>query len=231
METLKRKILQESRLWSFIPPRWEPLIRELLDDPEQRAGFFLAASLGTNLLYALFKLLAGKIFQSPWMAALGVYYGLLAIMRFLLLRRMKQNTVKSEWKAYRNTAVLLLVLTLIIAGIIAQTFLLPKTYDYPGVLIYAFTAYAFGKMISVSVSLARKRHAPNRILAAARCISFAQALMSILAVQVALINRFGADSPGFTFQMNSLLGAAICLLVIGMSFSMLAKAGKALASM
>ena len=56
----------------------------------------------------------------------------------------------------------------------------------------------------------------------------AAGLMSILALQVALINRFGADDPGFARTMNGIIGAVICLLVIGMAVYMLIKSGKAL---
>ena len=95
-------------------------------------------------------------------------------------------------------------------------------------LVYAFAAFAFGKIISVSVSLIKKRREENRVLAAARCVSFAHALMSILALQVALINRFGADDPGFAHVMNGVIGAVICLLVIGIAVYMLIKSQKAI---
>ncbi len=188
----------------------------------------LPISLAFNLVYASFKLIAGGWYHSPWMIGLGGYYGMLAIMRFLLMRRIRKGTDEEKWKAYRGTALLLLALTAVIGGIVTATFLLNKTYDYPGMLVYAFAAFAFGKMITVCVALVRKRRQENRVLAAARCVSFAHALMSILALQVALINRFGADSPDFTRSMNGAMGAAICLLVIGMAILMLIKSGKAL---
>lgn len=197
-------------------------------EPKRRAEWLLQFSLAFNLAYATFKLIVGGWYHSPWMIGLGAYYGMLAIMRFLLMRRIRKGTEEEKWKAYRVTAFLLLALTLVISGIITATFRLNKTYDYPGVLVYAFAAFAFGKIISVSVSLIKKRREENRILAAARCVSFAHALMSILALQVALINRFGADSPDFARSMNGAVGAVICLLVIGMAIYMLIKSGKAL---
>lgn len=191
--------------------------------PERRAEIMLYVSLAFNLVYAVFNLIMGGWFHSPWMISLGAYYGMLAVMRFLLMRRIRKGAAKGGWAAYRGTAYLLLVLTIVISGIITATYHLNKTYDYPGLLVYAFAAFAFGKIISISVSLIKKRHEENRILAAARCVSFAHALMSILALQVALINRFGADSPGFEQIMNAAVGAVICLLVIGIAVYMLIK--------
>lgn len=196
--------------------------------PERRAEMMLYVSLAFNLVYAAFNLIMGGWFHSPWIIGLGAYYGMLAVMRFLLMRRLRKGTDDQSWAAYRGTAFLLLALTIVISGIITATYHLKKTYDYPGMLVYAFAAFAFGKIISVSVSLIKKRREENRVLAAARCVSFAHALMSILALQVALINRFGADDPGFAHVMNGVIGAVICLLVIGIAVYMLIKSQKAI---
>ena len=202
---------------------WRDWVLLLISSYDERAPFVLNASLAVNLLYAIFKLIAGIWFHSFWMIGLGGYYGMLAIMRFLLIRQLRKEDPAAARRTYRCTAWLLLGLTIVMTGIIGQTFVSRETYDYPGVLIYAFVAYAFGKMITAVVSLILKRNHENRILAAARCVSFAQALMSILALQIALINRFGADSPGFARNMNGAAGAAICLLVILIAVLMLVK--------
>ena len=202
---------------------WRDRVLPLIRSYDERAPLVLNASLAFNLLYALFKLIAGVWFRSFWMIGLGGYYGLLAIMRFLLIRQLRKEDPAAARRAYRRTAWLLLGLTIVMTGIIGQTFVSRETYDYPGPLIYAFAAFAFGKIITAVVSLIRKRNHENRVLAAARCVSFAQALMSILALQVALINRFGADSPGFARSMNGAAGAIICLLVILIAVIMLVK--------
>ena len=188
---------------------------------DERAPYVLYASLAFNLLYAVFKLAVGIGYQSFWMIGLGAYYGLLAVMRFLLMRQIKKDDPASALKAYRRTAWLLLGLTVVMSGIIGQTFIGRETYEYPGILIYAFAAFAFGKVISATVSLIRKRKHESHVLAAARCVTFAQALMSVLALQVALINRFGAENNDFARIMNGSFGGVICLLVIITAVGML----------
>ena len=202
---------------------WKDRVLPLIRSYDERAPLVLNASLAFNLLYALFKLIAGIWFRSFWMIGLGGYYGMLAIMRFLLIRQLRKEDPAAARRAYRRTAWLLLGLTIVMTGIIGQTFVSRETYDYPGPLIYAFAAFAFGKIITAVISLIRKRNHENRVLAAARCVSFAQALMSVLALQVALINRFGANSPGFARSMNGAAGTVICLLVILIAVIMLVK--------
>lgn len=206
---------------------WKGRALRLLGSYEERAPLALNASLALNLLYALFKMIAGIWVHSFWMIGLGGYYGMLAVMRFLLMRQLRREAPAAARRAYRRTAWLLLALTLVMAGIIGQTFVTGGTYDYPGMLIYAFAAYAFWKIVSAVAALIRKRNDENRVLAAARCVTFAQALMSILALQVALINRFGGeDGPGFARLMNGAVGAVICLLVVLMAVLMLVRSAK-----
>ena len=197
-------------------------------NPEQRESLILTASLAFNLIYAAFKLIVGGWYHSWWMISLGIYYGLLAVMRFHLVRKLEKENGAADWQAYRHTAILLLVLTVIIGGIVELTFSLEQTFVYPGVLVYAFAAFAFGKIISVSIALVKKRREENRVLAAARCVSFAHALLSILALQVALIHQFGADHPSFARIMNSAMGGVSCSLIAFMAIWMLVKSEKAM---
>ena len=197
-------------------------------NPEQRERMILTASLAFNLIYAAFKLIVGGWYHSWWMISLGIYYGLLAVMRFHLVRKLEKENGAADWQSYRHTAILLLVLTVIIGGIVELTFSLEQTFVYPGVLVYAFAAFAFGKIISVSIALVKKRREENRVLAAARCVSFAHALLSILALQVALIHQFGADHPGFALIMNSAMGGVSCAMIAFMAIWMLVKSEKAM---
>ncbi len=205
---------------------WKDRAVSVIKSYDERMPFVLNAALAFNLLYAVFKLTAGVWYHSFWMMGLGAYYGLLAGIRFLLLRCLKQEDLDTDLKAYRYTALLLLSLTIVMAGIVVQTVVNRGAYDYPGLLIYVFAAFAFGKITAAVMALIRRRNDENRVLAAARCVSFAQALMSVLALQVALINRFGGENPVFAQTMNAVAGGGVCLLVILMSVRMLVKASE-----
>ncbi len=191
-------------------------------DMERRTRALLVPSLILNLAYALFKLIAGLWLRSTWLFGAGVYYTVLAALRYTLLRTFYANASDSAraWKAYRNTALWLLALTIAMAGLIVQMVVSGKAYHYPGVLIYAFALYAFIKVISAVSALIRHRHGENRLLAASRCTSFACALMSLLALQTALIHQFGND-PSFAMKANALLGLGVCLAMLGICLFML----------
>ena len=205
----------------FSNPSLERAASVLLD-PQKRPRFLLLMSLIFNLVYAAVKLTAGWRFRSWWMISLGLYYALLSIMRFMLTRRMGITPNETaDRKLYGRIGSLLLILIILLSGIITLTILIPETYAYPGTLVYAFALYAFIKIISSCILLIRKRTDESCLFRAARCITFACALMSIYALQTALISQFGEWNGSFAFVMKAVTGAVICFLVDMMAVYMI----------
>jgi len=95
-------------------------VDEIVRDPERRTRALLLPSLILNLGYAVFKLAVGASIGSEWMIGIGVYYAVLAGLRFALLRTFLAggSDVEREWRAYRNAAAQLLLLTLAMTGLI-----------------------------------------------------------------------------------------------------------------
>ena len=171
--------------------------REIYRDRNARSRYILHFSLAANIAFALLELAEGLYFGSMWLVAIGVYYAVLGVMRFSLLRSIRSADAQRGKKAYFRTAILLNVLTLTMTGIFAQLIIDDQSFHYPGVLIYAMALWAFIKIILAVKNLIRRRKEEQPILAAAHCLSFAAALMSILALQTALISQFGGDAVDF----------------------------------
>ena len=191
-------------------PNFPEPVQNVLRDNDLRSLYMLNLSLWANLLVAAFKLILGIAVQSFWLGAVGVFYGVLALIRFS--------------RAYRRTAFLLNVLTLTMTGIFVQMIRDDQTYRYPGLLIYVMAVWAFAKIIIAVKNLIQRRKEDEPILAAARCLSFAAALMSILALQTAMITEFGGGAD-FARTMNTIAGAVIAGLLIALSLMMLFKSG------
>ena len=207
--------MKERTVWHRIQP--------ILRDYDLRAQYILYFSLGFNLLYALFKLITGIYYRSYWLGALGVYYAVLAFMRYSLMRSLHKENEQSGRDVYRRTAWRLNFLTLTMTGIFAQMIMADETYRYPGVLIYAMAAWTFYKIIAAVINLIKRRRDENKVLAAARCVTFAGALMSILALQTAMITQFGEGAVDFAHIMNGIGGAVVTGLLITLSVLMIAR--------
>ena len=205
-----------------------------LSEPLLRAKISLYAGLTINVLYAVFKFLAGMYYRSFWIGAIAVYYVILSIIRFGLVKRerklSKQEPSKEkrlhELKSYRFCGYLMLLLHVAVAGLVIQMIWQNKSYSYPGFLIYAFAAYAFYCFGIAIKNMVKYRNLEHPLLAAAKMISFACALTSILAMQTAMLTQFGNGQENFARLMNSLTGGAVCMMVFILSLRMIRRAGR-----
>ena len=199
----------------------------LAEDADFRTRTMLVPSLLFNLAFAAVKLAAGVAMRSAWIIGVGVYYALLAGMRHALLRTFLRGgrDPEAEWRIYRNTALWLMLLTLAMGGLITQVVLYDQAYRYPGLLIYAFALYAFVKIIAATTALLRRRSTDDRLLAASRAIGFSCALMSMLALQTALIRQFD-EGTDFGRTANALFGLAICVAMLVLCLHMLRRSAR-----
>lgn len=124
-----------------------------LSDVHFQNKILLIGGLIINLIYIIIKLLSGIIYRSAWFVALAVYYILLAVMRFLLVRRMNARDELLEWRRYRLCGIMLFLMNQALADIVAFVVQQNKGFDYPGFLIYAMAAYAFYAIITAGVNL------------------------------------------------------------------------------
>lgn len=209
--------------------RAHPLGGQLLEDAAFRAEMFIYPSLGINLFYAAFKLITGIMYGSAWLITLAVYYALLAVMRFLVLtsaRKRNQGAgLEGEFRHYRLCGVLLAVINLALSGMVVFLVRQEGSYHYPGMLIYVMAMYAFYAVITAAVNIVKFRKHGSPALSAAKAINLTAALVSTLALETAMLIRFGGEDDALFQQvMLSVSGGAACAFVFGMAVYMVVHA-------
>lgn len=187
-------------------------------------GFFI------NLLYIVMKMFSGIYYRSFWFVALAFYYILLAIMRFMLLRRRKVKTsrtlMEEEIHRYRLCGIMLLVMNQALVGIVIFMVHQNRGFDYPGLLIYLMALYAFYAVISSIINLVKFRKHGSPVMSAAKAIQFVAALVSILSLETAMLAQFGGDDETFRAIMTGATGGGVCTIVIGIAIFMIWKSTK-----
>ena len=181
-----------------------------------------------NLLYIVMKMASGIYYRSLWFISAAVYYILLAVMRFLLFRRGNVRTtvnhLEAELKRYRMCGIILLLMNQALTGIVVFMVHQNKSYDYPGVLIYAMAVFSFYCVIIASVNVIKFRRHGSPVLSAAKVINLVSAMVSILSLETAMVTRFG-DKDDFSFRqaMTGATGGGVCTFVLGIAVYMIVK--------
>lgn len=218
---------------------WEALhrnqyVHRYLTDVPFKTHVSLYLSLGLNLLFAAMKLFFGAYYGSVWYGTLAVYYILLAVMRFLLLRHVNRNTIGKELvlelRQYRLCGVILMLMNIVLSGVVVLVILDNEGFHYAGYLIYVVAMYAFYNVITAVRDIVRYRRYQSPVLSAAKAIKLAAALVSMLSLETAMLAQFdtGERSPLFKKVMNATTGGGVCLFVLAMAVFMIVKSTKQL---
>lgn len=219
---MKLKIFKSLREWKII----------LLQDQHARMRISLYFGLLVNLNYAGYKLIIGIRYQSLWFVAMAVFYTVLSLMRFILIRSVRKS-IKKEGKlryihglqSYQFCGYLMFLLNLAMCGIVMQMIWKNESYYYPGYIIYLSALYAFICLISAIINVIRYQNMRVPELAAAKFLSLAKSCMSLLAMQTAMLMQFGNDVQ-FRRFMNSFSGGCVCTIIFCIAIYMVVQAKK-----
>ncbi len=210
-----------------------PLGHRYLTDVVFKTRVSLYLSLAFNLFYVCFKVGMGIVYSTAWFFIFALYYAIMAVMRFLLLRYELRHTLgtdlASEAKRARLCAVVLLSVNVILSGAVLMMSYMKRGFAYPGMLIYVMAAYTFYNTTMAIVNAVRYRKYQSPVLSMAKIIGIASALFSMLALESAMLTEFGgADGPEFERIMIISTGAGIAVIVIALSLLMIVNTTRAL---
>ena len=208
-----------------------PLGRRYMTDRVFRTKVALSLSLLISMLYVGVNLLSWYSMQSYWFLVLAVYYGIMAVMRFLLVRYVRiqrlGTSMIGEWKRSRICACILLLINLSLSGAVLMILYQNKGYDYPGVLIYVMALYTFYSMVHAMAEMVKYRKLGSPVMSTAKVISLSAALVSMLNLETAMFAQFGADMPLHIQRLFIILtGAGVSAVVITLSVLRIVKATK-----
>ena len=206
--------------------------RVYMTDVFYRTKVSLCVSLTFNLCYAVVKFVYGCIEHSVWFGSVAVYYIILSLLRFFLLRSYDGNIIGIdrvyEYKKYRLCSVMLIVVNIALCSMVAQMVLKNYGYQYPESVIYIVAMYTFYAVISAVFNIIKYRKYNSPVLSAAKAISFTTALVSVLSLQTAMLTLFGEEGDMMRQKYNGITGACICVIILIISVYMFVNANREL---
>ena len=210
--------------------------QKLAKDKQMQMNISLYGTLAYNTLYATFQLFAGIYYRSVWYLSIATYYTLLAIMRFSLLHYSRSNKagedIESEYRRFRFCGILLLIMN---AALSAITFYITwknqelKHHSATTVIFAIFTVASFTLAI-INVIRYRKHNSPHFFTV--KLISLVSAVVSLLALETAIIGRFSEQISDNTRQIiTSITGFGVLSVTTCVGIFMIVKGSKNLKSL
>lgn len=200
--------------------------KRYLTDAAFRTHVNLYGSLGVNLIYTSANAVVALVFHTNWFAIFAVYYGIMAIMRFLLVRYVNGNQIGrsrlGELKRARLCAYILLTVNLVLSGAVLMMVYLERGFQYRGFFIYVMALYTFYITTAAIINMVNYRKYNSPVMSVSKMINLAAALFSMLFLETAMFARFGGDmSVGAQQLMIMVTGAGISVTVVAVAVYMI----------
>ena len=208
-----------------------PFGNRYMTDEVFRTNISLCVSFGISMLYAGINLWSWYALQSYWFMVLAVYYVIMAVMRFLLVRYVRiqkiGTSILGEWKRSRSCAYILLLINLSLSGAVLMILYQHRGYDYPGILIYVMALYTFYALTMSIVDMVKCRKMGSPVMSTAKIVSLSAAVVSLLNLETAMFAQFGADMSAEHQRIFIILtGAGVSITIVTLSVILIGNANK-----
>lgn len=207
------------------------ITRSLVKNYSFRTVVFAAGGFFISLAFGIFNGVLGIIAHSVWYGALAVYHIIIAVIRgrtvFSHIKTSDDSERGELFRAanYRNTGIQLFVLNLALSSAIAQMIFDDRFFDYPDWTVFAYAAYAFYKITMSIVNIFRSRRQDDYTVHAIRDINLVAAMVSLLALQTALLHTFGTGEVDVSL-LNTMTGSVVSISSVALSVFMIVKGSK-----
>ncbi len=175
----------------------------------------------------------GIVNKSIWYGALSAFYIALAFIRggvlfyhsSRLIKKDSSNDDYAKAKVYLGSGIATLILNVALSAEIAQMIFSNAHFEYVGWTIFYSAAYAFYKITMSVISFIKAHKQTDLTVRAIRNINLVDALVSILALQTALLTVFSDETVDISL-FNTLTGIVVSLSAITIGIYMIVYASK-----
>ena len=204
--------------------------KKIVSNQRYRIILSAAVAFAFNLFYAIYHCILGVLNLSFWFIAMCAFYGILATMRFsaILCERNHQKSpdIDTELFVMKLSGTLLVVLGIVLATVSYISLSQNIATKYGEIIMITIATYTFYKITIAIVKAVKQHKNPSPLLKTIRNIGYAEVAASILTLQRSMLASFGSMSAGNIHFMNAVTGAAVCLFVLILGLSMIAKSMK-----
>lgn len=198
-----------------------------MTDKEYRAKFSVYRGLAINLAFAIFKVVIGFVYKTPWLFAMAGYQTIMSLMRLAMVLSERKKVEGEEkklirgLKSYHVCSWFMLLLNIAISVIVFMVVFQGQTIVYHEIMVIGLAAFTFYCFITAVINLGKFRRRTNPFYAAIKRIDMAKAFVSLFTMQVAMLTAYGQSGTVNVTFLNAMTGVAVCLSILGMTVLML----------
>ncbi|MBE6535056.1 MAG: hypothetical protein E7677_00325 [Ruminococcaceae bacterium] len=161
-----------------------------------------------NVAFGAYNVVFGIITHSWWLLTVGIYYAILSIVRFVVLKTKGSGSFITKF-----TGVMLMLLSMPLVGTVILAVVRDRGMVMHEIVMIAMAVYSFTKITLAIINLIKSRKSTSEKLITLRNVSLADACVSIFALQRSMLVSFGEMSETDICIFNAVIGSAVCVIV------------------
>ncbi|MBE6706445.1 MAG: hypothetical protein E7577_02255 [Ruminococcaceae bacterium] len=161
-----------------------------------------------NVAFGAYNVVFGIITHSWWLLTVGIYYAILSIVRFVVLKTKGSGSFITKF-----TGVMLMLLSLPLVGTVILAVVRDRGMVMHEIVMIAMAVYSFTKITLAIINIIKSRKSASARLITLRNVSLADACVSIFALQRSMLVSFGEMSATDICIFNAVIGSAVCVIV------------------
>ena len=203
------------------------LIARYKADFNYRNKVSLYSNTSANILCMLFYLILGIINNSFWFYSLAIYYILLSIIRFFLLKDIHkgyESNLKQQWLRYKFCGIILVIINIAFSIITFFVIHLNQGFSYHYIETIAIALFTFITTTLAIINSIRYRKFKQPIISAINFVSLSSALVSMFSLETAMLIVFGSPSD-YLFKriITTVTGTIFSLIILSIGIFMITK--------
>ncbi len=203
-------------------------LQKWFSDVHLRVNVSLYGALLLNVSFAIFQLGLGFYHKSLWFYSVFIYYVILSIMRFFLLKHVRaykaNENLLIETKKYLLCGYLLLILNVALAVVITFIVSYNKTFYHGEITTIVLATYTFTTLAIAIVNMVKFKKHKSPVYSASKNVALIVACVSMLTLETTMLETFGqTTSPIFKQIILSLTGVVVIGIAIYISIYMILK--------
>ena len=176
-------------------------------------------SLIMNIAYSIYNIALGTTTHSWWFITVGVYYSILGLMRFAVLRTRKKR-VKKNLQTF--TGIMLVLTSLPLAGMVILSSIKDRGVVHHEIVMITIALYTFIKITLATINLVKARGKRASVtISTLRHITFADAAVSIYSLQMSMLVSFEGMTESDIRIFNIVVGSTVCFIVFLVGLALL----------
>ena len=200
-------------------------IEKITQNARFRIKFLLWLSLVFNLAYSLFLFFIAKQNHSRWFLVCSIYYGLLSITRFFVLKQThegKRNCQKI--KTLRACGCFLFAINVVVSAMIFLLIHSEINAKYHEITVITIATYTFLSLTLAIIGSVKFAKENDYVFFSIKIINLISASVSLVTLTNTMLATFGEDNEPLRRIILPLLSGFVAFFIITVAILMIVKA-------